>query len=67
LATLHGLLSDDEMPAVHKLRELRNEAAHTADPGITITDALRYHDIANSLIEKINERLNGREAATDNP
>jgi NAD(P)-dependent dehydrogenase (short-subunit alcohol dehydrogenase family) len=51
-----GLLTDEEMPAVLRLRELRNQAAHSVDPDITITDALRYHDIADTLIQKIKER-----------
>lgn len=44
------MLTDDEMPAVQRLREMRNLAAHSVDPSITITDALRYYDIANALI-----------------
>jgi hypothetical protein len=56
LATVQGLLIPDETPAVHRLREMRNLAAHSVDPGITMTDALRYQDIADALIEKINQR-----------
>ena len=56
LASLHGILSNDELPAVQKLRDLRNQAVHTVDPSISITDALRYHDIANSLVEIIKQR-----------
>jgi hypothetical protein len=56
LAHAKGLLTDEEMPAVLRLRELRNQAAHSVDPDITITDALRYHDIADTLIQKIKER-----------
>jgi hypothetical protein len=47
-ARTEGLLTDDEMPAVQRLREMRNLAAHSVDPGITITDALRYYDIADA-------------------
>jgi len=49
-------LTDDEMPAVERLREMRNLAAHSVDPDITITDALRYHDIANALIQRITQQ-----------
>jgi hypothetical protein len=56
LATRNELLFKDEVPAVQQLRELRNQAAHSIEPAITITDALRYYDIANSLIQKIRER-----------
>ena len=56
LAREQGLLTEDEKPAVDRLREMRNLAAHSVDPGISMTDALRYQDIANVLIEKIKER-----------
>jgi hypothetical protein len=60
LATRQELLSKDELAAIQQLRHLRNQAAHSVDPGITSTDALRYQDIANSLIEKIKERARQR-------
>jgi hypothetical protein len=56
LAREQGLLTDDERPAVDRLREMRNLAAHSVDPGISMTDALRYQDIADALIEKIKQR-----------
>ena len=56
LARREGLLQDDEVPAVRQLRELRNQAAHARDPGITVTDALRYLDIVENLIEQIRRR-----------
>lgn len=56
LAKRQGLLEDDEIPAIEQLRQLRNQAAHSVDPGISITDALRYYDIAEALIEKIRQR-----------
>ncbi len=56
LARRQGLLRDDEVPAVQQLRALRNQAAHFVDPGITPTDALRYHDIAEKLVEQIRQR-----------
>ena len=62
LAHAKGLLTDDEMPAVLKLRELRNQAAHSVDPDITITDAPRYHDIAEILIAKVKERHAGEKS-----
>ena len=52
LARSQELINSDELPAVEQLRALRNQAAHSVDPGITLTDALRYHDIANALIER---------------
>jgi hypothetical protein len=55
------LLTDDETPAVRRLREMRNLAAHSIDPGITMTGALRYQDIADTLIQKIKERSAGNE------
>ena len=56
LAREQRLLTEDEKPAVDRLREMRNLAAHSVDPGISMTDALRYQNIANVLIEKIKER-----------
>jgi hypothetical protein len=58
LAVREGVLTQDELPAVSELRELRNIAAHAIDHNITITDALRYDDIANSLIRNIEGRRN---------
>jgi hypothetical protein len=55
-ANSKGIITDDELPALQTLQELRNRAAHSADPGIAITDALRYHDIADAVIEKIKHR-----------
>jgi hypothetical protein len=60
LASIQGLLTPDETPAVRRLREMRNLAAHSVDPGITMTDALRYQDIADALIQKIKERSTGK-------
>jgi len=60
LAGVQGLLTADEMPAVRRLREMRNLAAHSVDPPITITDALRYQDIADALIQNIKERRAGK-------
>jgi hypothetical protein len=56
LARSQELIYSDELPAVEQLRALRNQAAHSVDPGITLTDALRYHDVANALIEQIEKR-----------
>jgi len=56
LASVQGLLTNDETPAVRRLREMRNLATHSVDPRITMTDALRYQDIADALIEKIKRR-----------
>ena len=38
LATVQGLLTPDETPAVRRLREMRNLAAHSLDPPISMTD-----------------------------
>lgn len=55
LVTLHGILPQEEVEVLRELRTLRNRAAHSLDPDITITDALRYNDIVNSLIRKIEQ------------
>lgn len=52
--TLREILPASDVEAIQSLRQLRNKAAHDLDPDISVTDALRYDDIANSLIEKIN-------------
>jgi hypothetical protein len=56
-----GLLTQEELGAVQRLREMRNLAAHALDPDITMTDALRYQDIADALIEKVKERSASKE------
>jgi hypothetical protein len=54
---MHGLLTPDEERVIRDLRNVGNRAAHTADPeAIGIADALRYHEIADALVQKIAER-----------
>jgi hypothetical protein len=53
IGAMKGFLTDNEIGVLHELRQLRNRAAHSLDPDITITDALRYNDIADGLIQKI--------------
>jgi hypothetical protein len=55
-ARQQGLLTHEELEAVQRFREMRNLAAHSLDPDITMTDALRYRDIADALIQRIKER-----------
>jgi hypothetical protein len=50
-------LSPEERDSIIELHNLRNLAVHPPDPQITITDALRYHDLANRLVSLIKERL----------
>ena len=40
-------------PAVQELRILRDQLAHSPDVSITMTDALRYHSIADALVKKL--------------
>lgn len=42
-------LSSDEVAMIDELRKLRNRAVHLLDPDVTITDALRYKAVADSL------------------
>lgn len=53
LVTVHGILPYSDVDAIKELGQLRNKAVHDLDPNISVTDALRYTDIANSLVEKI--------------
>lgn len=47
------LLSAEEIEAVLEMKTLRDQVTHFGAPEITVTDALRYQDIANSVIEKL--------------
>jgi hypothetical protein len=51
----HDILPPEEVDILHEMRQLRNRAVHSLDPDITITDALRYNDIANSLLLKLEQ------------
>jgi hypothetical protein len=53
-------LSREDESLLKQLRMLRNEAVHSTMPNITVTDALRYKDLAESLARRIEE---GRIAA----
>ncbi len=53
IVTVHGILPDEDVPVLRELQQLRNRAAHSLDPNISVTDALRYNDIVDSLIKKI--------------
>jgi hypothetical protein len=57
-----GLLTPEELAAVQRLREMRNLAAHSLDPDLTMTDALRYQDIADALTQKLKERSVGKKS-----
>ncbi|MBS0641227.1 MAG: hypothetical protein JSS43_15240 [Proteobacteria bacterium] len=46
-------LAPDDAALLRELRALRNEAVHSAQPNITVTDALRYKDLAESLARRI--------------
>jgi hypothetical protein len=58
LARTHGLLSDEEMMPIQELQNLRQQLEKTNS--VTITDALRYHNIAESLIQKMEERRSAK-------
>lgn len=53
IAAAKGIIPESYVGAVQELRELRNRAAHDLNPNISVTDALRYINITNSLIEEI--------------
>jgi hypothetical protein len=48
-------LSPEEADLLRQLRALRNQAVHSQQPDITVTDALRYKDLAESLAHRIEE------------
>lgn len=58
------LISDDELSALQDLRNLRNSATHLRDPNISSTDALRYNDLAQSIVNGLrrHKRQNSGEA-----
>ncbi|MGP0009860.1 MAG: hypothetical protein ACLPIG_14330 [Methylocella sp.] len=64
LVTVQRILPEEDFGVLHELRILRNRAAHSLDPDITVTDALRYNDIVNSLIRKIEQPR--RQHSSDN-
>jgi hypothetical protein len=57
-ARTERLLTGADIPVLQRLREMMNLATHSVDPGITITDALRYYNIADALIQKITQEPN---------
>lgn len=56
IARQQSLVTEDEVPSLEELRRLRNLAAHARDPDISLTDALRYNDIAAAVAEQIKAR-----------
>jgi hypothetical protein len=56
IARQQSLVTEDEVPSLEELRKLRNLAAHARDPDISLTDALRYNDIAAAVAEQIKAR-----------
>jgi hypothetical protein len=59
-ARAEGLLNDDEISAIDRLRDMRNSAVHSTDASISMTDALRYQDMAEFLINGIKMRSAGK-------
>lgn len=49
-----GMFSRTDFDAFHKLRELRNVAAHKADTGLQAKDAKEYVDLVVALLARIN-------------
>lgn len=64
-AAEQGLIRDDEFRLLNQLRKLRNQAAHSLDPVISLTDALRYDDIANSVVQEMKKRAEARRKGPD--
>ena len=56
IAVEQELITNSELNLLDQLRDLRNQAAHSLNPDISLTDALRYDDIANSLVQQVKER-----------
>ena len=52
-------LTPEDNELIGQLRKLRNEAVHSLEPDITVTDALRYKDLAESLAQRIEKRSDG--------
>jgi hypothetical protein len=48
-----GVFTKEDFDAFHKLRELRNIAAHKADAGLTESDAKEYAQLAMKLYAKV--------------
>ena len=48
-------LSPEDENLLKQLRTLRDEAVHSPEPNITVTDALRYKDLAEALARRIEE------------
>ncbi len=46
-------LSPEDATLLRQLQKLRNEAIHSLDPNITVTDALRYKDLAEAMARRI--------------
>jgi hypothetical protein len=46
-------LRAEDRALIEDMRQLRNAAVHSIQPGITATDALRYEDLAESLARRI--------------
>jgi hypothetical protein len=47
------VFTKEDFDAFHKLRELRNIAAHKADAGLTESDAKEYAQLAMKLYAKV--------------
>ena len=62
IARQQSLVTEDEVPSLEELRKLRNLAAHARDPDISLTDALRYNDIAAAVAEQIKARATSTSA-----
>lgn len=54
-----------EKASMNELQNLRNQVVHSRNPQITITDALRYRDIADRLVEAIEARSRRNNQAVD--
>jgi hypothetical protein len=50
-----GILSPEDAEVLYELRRIRNDAVHNAEADVSLTDALRYRDLANRIVAAIDQ------------
>ena len=58
-----GLISEDDAEIWQEMKKLGDRGIHDLELDITVTDALRYNDVANSVVHIVQLRRRGVDTA----
>ena len=55
----------NDIEELYELRRIRNDVVHNVDADVSLTDALRYRDLASRIVAVIEQNQSDADAQTD--